>query len=310
MSNADIYKRVALGNVVWITPKHSMSFIDIVSAKPWTLLLRKCGVGVRGGSSQKLFLLSQLQASCNHHCYRCFKIAMHPQIGIGSARRCPWWIDVKLWTTFESLLGTWWQSCRCWGGGIYEAEYHGWKWPQLSTKNLSKSDAKICKDVEFFATLLSLWLKKTLGKLGFLVSGYRHYDGAGHLADSAGQTKISDSWQAWLVTSDSKRFFYVFFFGMMVSVFVLWNGDSWWWNGVTSCPLTKNLSVWPVSLTGMVKVVSLYSDLQDWPGRNARSSLLSGGKWGKLTNFFWKENSWVIGVKTPKMDGENNGKPY
>ena len=34
---------IMYSNLVWITPNRSMSAIDIVSAKPWTLLLRKCG---------------------------------------------------------------------------------------------------------------------------------------------------------------------------------------------------------------------------------------------------------------------------
>lgn len=83
---------------------------------------------------------------------------MHGSIGIGSARRYPWWIDVKLWTTFESLLGTWWQSRRCWGGGIYEAECHGWKLTDSApNENLS---IQICKDMQrcsIYHTTLSHW---------------------------------------------------------------------------------------------------------------------------------------------------------
>ena len=243
---------IVYSNLVWITPNRSMSSICQQN------LGRFYFANVGGTSIMQASLLSLFQnrsASAD---------------GIGSARRYPWWIDVKLWTTFESLLGTWWQSRRCWGGGIYEAEYHGWKLTDSAlNENLS---IQICKDMQ--RSSMYRHFVESLKQLGSLGPWYRLAGSMTELGIWPTQRDRQrlvtvDSWQAWFVTSDSKRFQAMLFF--FVRFFV-----KWWWKWCHFCPLTKNSVRWPVSLTGMGKVFSLHSDLQDWPGRNARSSLLSG----------------------------------
>ena len=95
-----------------------------------------------------------------------------------------------------------WKSA---GNVVAEPQTLGW-WNLRSRVSWLKTDEKLSSqrkslnpNLQRYAKIFHVsplrWVIETTWVLGSLVSACRQHDGAGHLADSAGQTKISDSWQ-------------------------------------------------------------------------------------------------------------------
>ena len=198
--------------------------------------------------------------------------------GIGEL---PGVIRGELMSSYERRLKVCWErGGRAADAGVVEFT----KQSTMAENWLTQLSTKICKDMQrssmyrhFVESL------KQLGSLGpwYRIAGSMTELGIWPTQRDRQRLVTVDSWQAWFVTSDSKRFQAMLFF--FVRFFV-----KWWWKWCHFCPLTKNSVRWPVSLTGMGKVFALHSDLQDWPGRNARSSLLSGTDMESF-NFFKKQ---------------------